>query len=46
MHSEVQYMLENGIIEESQSSWSSPCLLVPKQDGTVRFVTDFRQCPD
>ena len=26
---EVQYMLKNDIIEESQSNWSSPCILVP-----------------
>ena len=26
---EVQYMLKNDIIEESQSDWSSPCFLVP-----------------
>ena len=30
---EVQYMLKNDIIEESQSNWSSPCILVPKHDG-------------
>ena len=30
---EVQYMLENDIIEESQSNWNSPCILVPKHDG-------------
>ena len=28
---EVQYMLKNNIIEESQSNWSSPCILVPKR---------------
>ena len=28
---EVQYMLENDIIEESQSNWSSPCILVPRR---------------
>ena len=36
---EVQYMLKNDIIEESQSNWSSPCILVPKHDG-FRKVND------
>ena len=40
---EVQYMLENDIIEESQSNWSSPCILAPKHDGGFRFCTDFRK---
>ena len=40
---EVQYMLKNDIIEESQSNWSSPCILVPKHDGGFRFCTDFRE---
>ena len=43
---EVQYMLENDIIEESQSNWSSPCILVPKHDGDFRFCTDFRKVND
>ena len=43
---EVQYMLENDIIEESQSNWSSPCILVPKRDGGFRFCTDFRKIND
>ena len=33
----VQYMLKNDIIEESQSNWSSPCILVPKHDSGFRF---------
>lgn len=43
MNKEVEYMLDNDIIELSQSSWSSPCLLVPKPDKTFRFCTDFRK---
>ena len=47
---EVQYMLENDIIEESQSNSSSPCILVPKHGGGFRFCTfvliDFRKVND
>ncbi|KAL5019359.1 hypothetical protein ScPMuIL_005081, partial [Solemya velum] len=40
---EIQYMLDNDIIEPSKSEWSSPCVLVPKPDKTYRFCTDFRK---
>ncbi|KAL5010971.1 hypothetical protein ScPMuIL_013276, partial [Solemya velum] len=40
---EIQYMLDNDIIEPSRSEWSSPCVLVPKPDKTYRFCTDFRK---
>ena len=40
---EIKDMLENDIIEPSYSPWSSPCILVPKADGTWRFVTDYRK---
>ena len=43
---EVQYMLKNDIIEESQSNWGSQCILVPKHDGGFRFCTDFRKVND
>ena len=40
---EVDYMMENGITEHSNTDWSSPCVLVPKPDGSFRLCTDFRK---
>ena len=43
MRQEVSYLLENGLARPSSSPWSSPCILVPKPDGTHRFCTDYRK---
>ena len=43
---EITYMKQNGIIENSSSPWSSPCLVVPKPDGSSRLCTDFRKIND
>lgn len=40
---QVDYMLLHSIAEPSSSSWSSPCLLAIKSDGSDRFCTDFRK---
>ncbi|XP_073797050.1 uncharacterized protein isoform X2 [Danio rerio] len=43
MQQEVDYLLDNGLAKPSSSPWSSPCILVPKSDGSFRFCTDFRK---
>ena len=40
---EIEGMLANGIIEPSESPWSSPIVLVAKKDKNVRFCVDFRK---
>ncbi len=37
VQSELEAMLEMGVIEESHSNWASPIVLVPKTDGSVHF---------
>ena len=36
-------MLENNIIRHSNSDWRSPCVMMPKPDGRIRFCTDYRK---
>lgn len=40
---EVNYLLAHNLAESSFSSWSSPCVLVNKPDGSYRFCTDYRK---
>ncbi|KAL7874754.1 hypothetical protein SRHO_G00057240 [Serrasalmus rhombeus] len=43
MQSEVDYLVKHELAVPSSSPWSSPCILVPKPDGTFRFCTDYRK---
>lgn len=43
MKKEVDFLLENHLADPSISPWASPCLLIPKSEGTNRFCTDYRK---
>ena len=40
---EIESMLEHDVIEECESAWASPVVMVPKTDGTVRVCVDYRK---
>eukprot|EP00794_Sanderia_malayensis_P003899 gene3899-4443_t len=39
----VEDLLNKGFIQRSRSSYSSPCVVVRKKDGTMRLCVDYRQ---
>ncbi|KAK4317777.1 hypothetical protein Pmani_011175 [Petrolisthes manimaculis] len=43
LQEEIDYMLAHDLVERSDSPWSSPCLLIPKPDGSYRMCTDYRK---
>ena len=42
IQSQVDDLLQRGIIEESYSPWASPIVMVKKKDKTFRFCVDYR----
>ena len=42
----MEDMKSTGLIEELDSPWSSPVVLVRKKDGSLRFRVDYRRLND
>ena len=40
---EIDKLKRQGVIEESNSPWSAPLLLIKKKDGSYRVVVDYRE---
>lgn len=40
---EVDKMLQKGVIEPATSPWASPVVFTPKKDGTYRLCVDYHR---
>ena len=43
LKAEIDFLLNEGYIEPSISEWSSPAIVLPKPEGSVRCIIDFRK---
>ena len=44
MRTEVKRLVMLGVLEEVlESEWGAPSFIIPKKNGTVRFISDFRK---
>ena len=41
---EVERLCETGVLRKvNRSEWAAPTFIIPKKDGSVRFISDFRE---
>ena len=44
LKTEVERLCKIGVLKRvNRSAWAAPTFVIPKKDGTVRFISDFRE---
>ena len=44
LRDEVERLIKIGVLcKVNRSEWAAPTFVIPKKDGTVRFISDFRE---
>jgi hypothetical protein len=44
LKAEVERLCKIGVLKRvNRSEWAAPTFIIPKKDGTVRFILDFRE---
>ncbi len=44
LRQEVERLIKLGVLKHvNRSEWAAPTFIIPKKDGTVRFISDFRE---
>ena len=44
LRQEVERLVKIGVLKKvNRSEWAAPTFIIPKKDGTVRFISDFRE---
>jgi hypothetical protein len=44
LRKEVERLCQIGVLKKvNRSEWAAPTFIIPKKDGTVRFISDFRE---
>jgi hypothetical protein len=40
---EIEQLVSLGILKRCSSEWAAPTFIIPKKNGTVRLISDFRK---